>query len=86
MFGEPLASNELLLWLHYSSFQKACQNILPTLLILSNNTFIKECDCRVFDVPFKWQLPSSASTNDFRMAVAKNAKKKWPLYSMGNQK
>jgi hypothetical protein len=39
----------------------------------------------VFDVPFKWQLPS-ASTNDFRMAVTENAKKKWPLYFMGNQK
>jgi hypothetical protein len=86
MFGEPSASNGLLLWLHYSSSQKTCQNILPNLLILSNNTFIEECDRRLFDVPFKWQLPSPASTSDFRMAVAKNAKKQWPLYSMGNQK
>jgi hypothetical protein len=28
VFGEPLASNGFPLWLHYSSFQASCHNIM----------------------------------------------------------
>jgi hypothetical protein len=51
----------------------------PTLLILSNKTNIDKHDSRVYYVPFKWQLPAPAPTNDFRMAVPESTKKKLSL-------
>jgi hypothetical protein len=47
---------------------------------------IKERDCRVYDVPFKWQLPSPPPTGDFTMAVPKSAKKKMAILLCGQSK
>jgi hypothetical protein len=52
---------------------------------MSQYVLPKERDCRDCDVPFKWQLPSLSPTNDFKLAVPENAKKKWPHYSVGDQ-
>jgi hypothetical protein len=47
----------------------------PNILILSNNTNMKQHDYSVYYVQLKWQLFSLAPTSDFRMAVPINAKK-----------
>jgi hypothetical protein len=54
---------------------------IPNLLILPNTTTIRKHYYGVYYVPFKWQLPSSAPTSNFRMAVlGKCQVKKWSLY------